>query len=85
MIAVFIQFYCENARYLHRIYRWVAQMRLDWCKAAVFDDLAGHRALYERFMLSQTIYQVDPRAELARPERQAELQPMAALSMQAAE
>ena len=85
IITAFIQAYRENARYLHRIYKWVAKVGLDWCKATVVDDLANRRALYERFMLSQTIYQVDPWAELARPERRAEWQPMADLSREAAE
>ncbi len=85
VIAAFIQSYRENARYLHRIYKWVAKVGLDWCKAQVVDDLANRRALYDRFMVSQSIYQVDPWAELARPDQRGQWQPMADLSLEAAE
>ena len=85
VIAAFIQCYRENARYLHRIYKWVAKVGLDWCRAQVVDDLANRRALYDRFMLSQSIYQVDPWAELARPDQRAQWQPLADLSLRAAE
>ena len=85
IIAAFIQAYRENARYLHRIYKWVAKVGLDWCKAQVVDDLANRRALYDRFMLSQTIYQVDPWAELARPDQRSQWQPLADLTLEAAE
>lgn len=64
VIAAFTQLYRENARYLHRIYKWVAKVGLDWCRAQV-EDPATRRALYDRFMLSQSVYQIDPWAEHA--------------------
>ena len=85
VIAAFIQAYRENARYLHRIYKWVRKVGLDWCKAQVVDDLANRRALYDRFMVSQSVYQVDPWAEHARPDQRAQWQPMADLALEAAE
>ena len=85
IIAAFIQLYRENARYLHRIYKWVAKVGLDWCRAQVVDDPANRRALYDRFMVSQSVYQTDPWAELARPEQRANWQPLADLSLEAAE
>ncbi|MEO6298960.1 MAG: nitrite reductase large subunit NirB [Paracoccaceae bacterium] len=85
IIAAFIQLYRENARYLHRIYKWVAKVGLDWCRAQVVDDLENRRALYDRFMVSQSVYQVDPWAELARPDQRAQWQPLADLSLEAAE
>jgi nitrite reductase (NADH) large subunit len=82
VIAAFTQLYRENSRYLHRIYKWVAKVGLDWCKDQMA-DLANRRALYDRFMLSQSVYQTDPWAELA--ERPADWAPVADLTLRAAE
>jgi nitrite reductase (NADH) large subunit len=82
VIAAFTQLYRENSRYLHRIYKWVAKVGLDWCKDQIA-DLPNRRALYDRFMLSQSVYQTDPWAELA--ERPAEWAPLADLTVRAAE
>ena len=84
IIAAFVQLYRENSRYLHRIYKWVAKVGLDWCRAQI-EDPATRRALHDRFALSQSVYQVDPWAELARPECRAEWTPLADLSLEAAE
>ncbi|WP_103335724.1 nitrite reductase large subunit NirB [Pseudotabrizicola formosa] len=82
VIAAFTQLYRENARYLHRIYKWVAKVGLDWCRAQV-EDPATRRALYDRFMLSQSVYQTDPWAELAA--KPADWAPIADLTLRAAE
>ncbi|TGD43894.1 NAD(P)/FAD-dependent oxidoreductase [Pseudotabrizicola sediminis] len=82
VIAAFTQLYRENARYLHRIYKWVAKVGLDWCRAQV-EDPATRRALYDRFMLSQSIYQTDPWADLAA--KPADWAPIADLTLRAAE
>jgi nitrite reductase (NADH) large subunit len=81
--TAFIQLYRENARYLHRIYKWVAKVGLDWCKAQVVDDLANRRALADRFALSQTVYQHDPWAAEARTRK--DWTPILDLSREAAE
>lgn len=80
--AAFVQLYRENARYLHRIYKWVAKVGLDWCKAQVM-DLETRRALYDRFKVSQSVYQTDPWAELGM--RPADWAPVADLTLRAAE
>ncbi|WP_322893243.1 MULTISPECIES: nitrite reductase large subunit NirB [unclassified Yoonia] len=80
--AAFVQLYRENARYLHRIYKWVAAVGLDWCHDQISDPVI-RRALYDRFMLSQSVYQVDPWAELAA--RPADWAPVADLTIRAAE
>ncbi len=80
--AAFVQLYRENARYLHRIYKWVAKVGLDWCRAQIADP-ANRRALYDRFMLSQSVYQTDPWAEHAASP--AVWAPMADLTLRAAE
>ncbi len=82
VIAAFTQLYRENARYLHRIYKWVAKVGLDWCRAQIVDP-AIRRALYDRFMLSQSIHQADPWAAYA--ERPVDWQPVADLRLRAAE
>ena len=84
IIAAFVQLYRENSRYLHRIYKWVAKVGLDWCRAQV-EDPGTRAALYQRFMLSQSVYQVDPWAELTKPDQLAQWAPMADLSLEAAE
>ena len=83
VVAAFVQVYRENSRYLHRVYKWVARVGLDWCKAQVVDDLVNRRALYERFMLSQSIYQKDPWAE--EPKSRTDFAPLMDLSREAAE
>ncbi len=82
VIAAFVQLYRERARYLHRIYKWVAKVGLDWCKSQIM-DLETRRALYDRFILSQSVYQTDPWAELA--ERPADWAPVVDLTLRAAE
>ena len=84
IIAAFVQLYRENSRYLHRIYKWVAKVGLDWCRTQV-EDPVTRAALYQRFMLSQSIYQVDPWAELSKPDQLAQWAPMADLSLEAAQ
>ncbi|GGH44735.1 FAD-dependent oxidoreductase [Frigidibacter albus] len=82
IIAAFTQLYRENARYLHRIYKWVAKVGLEWCRAQV-EDPGTRRALHDRFMLSQSIYQTDPWAEHAG--KPADWAPIADLTLRAAE
>lgn len=83
IVAAFVQLYRENARYLHRIYKWVAKVGLDWCKAEVVEDRANRRALHDRFMLSQSVYQSDPWA--AEPPVRKDWSPIYDLSREAAE
>lgn len=83
-VAAFVQLYRENARYLHRIYKWVDKVGLDWCRAQMADQ-PNRRALYDRFMLSQTIYRTDPWAEHAAPRERTKWSPMADLTLEAAE
>jgi nitrite reductase (NADH) large subunit len=82
VVAAFTQLYRENARYLHRIYKWVAKVGLEWCQAQMADPVI-RRALYDRFMLSQSVYQTDPWAEHAATP--ASWAPVADLTLRAAE
>jgi len=83
--TAFIQLYREHARYLDRPYKWVAKVGLDWVKARVVDDLDERRALVERFEISQSVYRKDPWAEHARPEQSRDFNPLADLTLEAAE
>ncbi len=83
-VAAFVQLYRENARYLHRIYKWVAKVGLDWCQAQIADPV-NRRALHDRFMLSQSIYQIDPWAEHAAPAQREKWTALADLTLEAAE
>ncbi len=83
-VAAFVQLYRENARYLHRIYKWLAKVGLGWCQDQIADP-TNRRALYDRFMLSQSIYQKDPWAEHAAPKERTKWVAMADLSLEAAE
>ncbi|MFN3278329.1 MAG: nitrite reductase large subunit NirB [Paracoccus hibiscisoli] len=80
--AAFVQLYRENARYLHRIYKWVDKVGLDWCRDQVA-DLETRAALVARFAESQAVYQTDPWADHAA--RPAEWAPVADLTLRAAE
>jgi nitrite reductase (NADH) large subunit len=82
VVAAFVQLYRENARYLHRIYKWVAKVGLDWCREQIADPV-NRRALYDRFLLSQSVFQTDPWAEHAA--RPADWAPVADLTLRAAE
>ncbi len=84
IVAAFVQLYRENSRYLHRIYKWVAKVGLDWCREHVADPVT-RRVLYDRFMVSQSVCQKDPWAEHARPDQRAQWHALADLSLEAAE
>ncbi len=68
LTVAFIQLYRENARYLHRPYKWLAKVGMEWVRERVVDDLKERRALCERFEISQSVYRKDPWAQQAKPE-----------------
>ena len=60
IIAALMQLYREQGRYLERIYKWTKRVGVASIKAAVMDDVGKRRALYARFVFSQTFAQIDP-------------------------
>ncbi|MEJ1993551.1 MAG: nitrite reductase large subunit, partial [Maritimibacter sp.] len=82
-VQAVMQLYRENGRYLDRIYKWVEKVGLDWVQAQV-GDAETRAGLIERFRISQSIYQHDPWAEHV-TEQQARYQPLAVLTLEAAE
>lgn len=83
VICAVTQLYREGGKYLDRIYKWMAQVGLDWISEQI-EDLDTRRALVERFELSQKIYRHDPWAEHAETKAQG-FQPLADLTLEAAE
>ncbi len=63
--AAFLQLYREEARYLERTAPWVERVGPASIKARLVDDAAGRKALYARFLFSQTHSQTDPWGERA--------------------
>ena len=84
VIKAVTQLYREHAKYLDRIYKWMAKVGLDWIKARIVDDLDERDALLERFEVSQSIYRHDPWAKHAADKAET-YQPLANLSLEAAE
>jgi nitrite reductase (NADH) large subunit len=78
-----VQLYRENARYLDRIYKWIAKFGLDWVRTRI-EDPEERARLVAAFELSQSIYRKDPWAEHAR-ERADSYAPLADLTLEAAE
>jgi nitrite reductase [NAD(P)H] large subunit len=84
--VAFVQLYRENARYLHRAYKWVARVGLDWVKARVVDDLEQRAALCARFELSQSVYRKDPWAAESTPDfKEKKWSTLSDLTLEAAE
>jgi len=64
--CAFYQLYREGAQYLHRPYKWIAKVGLDWIKEQIVDDLENRKEKAAKFHYSQKFYQVDPWAERAK-------------------
>ncbi|MCA1952832.1 MAG: nitrite reductase large subunit NirB [Hyphomicrobiales bacterium] len=86
IIAALTQLYREQGHYLERIYKWAKRVGIPAIKAAIIEDPARRRALFERFVLSQRYAQVDPWAERVNGREAHEFAAMAELRLpQAAE
>lgn len=84
--CAFYQLYREGAQYLHRPYKWIAKVGLDWIREQVVNDPENRKALAGRFRYSQQFYQVDPWAERARKGKEAhEFTPLVDFTKVAAE
>jgi len=84
--CAFYQLYREGAQYLHRPYKWIAKVGLDWIKEQLVDDPENCKELAARFRYSQQFHQVDPWAERARKGKDAhEFTPLADFTKVAAE
>ena len=82
VVLAVTQLYRENAKYLDRIYKWMAKVGLEWIQEQI-GDLENRKALVARFELSQSIYRKDPWAEQAKDAER--FAPLSNLTLEAAE
>ena len=82
-IKAVTQLYRENAKYLDRIYKWMAKVGLDWITEQI-EDLDNRTALVDRFEVSQSIYRRDPWADHVTT-KAATYAPLVDLTLEAAE
>ena len=59
----FIQLYREEAHYLERTAPWIERIGLTYIKQQIVEDDENRKALHERFLVSQKVFQKDPWAE----------------------
>jgi nitrite reductase (NADH) large subunit len=63
--GAFLQLYREEAHYLERTAPWIERVGIEHVRSAIVGDEARRKALYDRFLFSQSFSQADPWAELA--------------------
>jgi len=84
-VVALAQMYREQGRYLERIYKWAKRIGLDEIRRQIMDEPQKRKAYYERFVFSQKFAQVDPWSERVSGKDKHEFNPMATLSLEAAE
>jgi len=84
-IVALTQMYREQARYLERIYKWAKRIGYDEVRRHIVDDPERRKAYFDRFVFSQKFAQVDPWSERVSGKDKHEFQPMATISLEAAE
>ncbi len=84
-VVALVQMYREQGRYLERIYKWSRRIGYDEVRRQIMDDADKRKAYFERFVFSQKFAQVDPWSERVSGKDKHEFQPMATLSLEAAE
>ena len=86
IIAALTQLYREQGRYLERVYKWAKRVGTASIKSTVMEAPDKRRALYDRFVFSQTFAQaVDPWAERVAGKDAHEFMPLAPSMRHAAE
>ena len=65
-VGALMQMYREQAAYLDRIYKWADKVGIDYIREVLTGDDEARRNFYDRFVISQSLMQVDPWAERAR-------------------
>ncbi|KJS13619.1 MAG: nitrite reductase [Hoeflea sp. BRH_c9] len=84
-VVALAQMYREQGRYLERIYKWANRIGLDEIRRQIMDEPDKRKAYYDRFIFSQKFAQVDPWSERVSGKDKHEFNPMATLTMEAAE
>ncbi len=86
VIGALTQLYREQGRYLERVYKWAKRVGYDTVRQQIMADTEKRKALYDRFVLSQSFVQIDPWAERVAGKDAHEFAPMADLrTLEAAE
>ena len=80
-IAALTQLYREQGRYLERIYKWARRVGLETIRQQIMNNPDRRRALYDRFVFSQTFAQQDPWAERVAGKDAHEFMPLADLRL----
>lgn len=84
-VVALAQMYREQGRYLERIYKWAKRIGLDEIRDQIMQQHDKRKAYYDRFVFSQKFAQVDPWSERVSGKDKHEFNPMATLSLEAAE
>ena len=84
-VVALAQMYREQGRYLERIYKWAKRIGLDEIRRQIMDEPDKRKAYYDRFVFSQKFAQVDPWSERVSGKDKHEFNPMATLTLEAAE
>ncbi|MGY6707597.1 MAG: nitrite reductase large subunit NirB [Rhizobiaceae bacterium] len=85
VIVALTQMYREQGHYLERIYKWAKRIGTGEIRRQVLDDRDRRKAYFDRFVFSQKFAQVDPWSERVSGKDKHEFQPMADLTVEAAE
>ena len=85
VIAALIQMYREQGHYLERIYKWAKRIGYDEVRRQMLEDPDARKSYYERFVYSQKFAQIDPWSERVSGKDGHEFNPMATLTLEAAE
>lgn len=62
-IGALVQMYREQGHYLDRMYKWKDKVGFDYIVKTIMQDEQARKAYYDRFVYSQTFFQIDPWAE----------------------
>ena len=84
-IVALTQMYREQGRYLERIYKWAKRIGYDEVRRQIMDDADKRKAYFDRFVFSQNFAQVDPWSERVSGKDKHEFNPMATVTLEAAE
>ncbi|MEL6379267.1 MAG: nitrite reductase large subunit NirB, partial [Pseudomonadota bacterium] len=84
-IVALTQMYREQGHYLERIYKWAKRIGYDEVRRQIMDDAQKRKRYFNRFVFSQKFAQRDPWSERVSGKDKHEFNPMATLSLQAAE
>ena len=79
-VAAVMQLYREEVGYLDRLYKWVEKAGLERVRQVIMEDHDARKALYERFLVSQSAVRKDPWAQRAAGFNAKEFTPLAVIS-----